>query len=69
MSRMKYLVLFILLVLILLVASVLFGVLTYGLDAQGASHPGPSWESAGRSPWLAQAGTGRLDHTGGAWRS
>jgi hypothetical protein len=37
MSRLRYRILFLLLVLILLLASLIFGVLTYWLDAEGPS--------------------------------
>ena len=56
MSRVRFRVIFIVLVLILLLASILFGVLTYGLDSVQSPPPGTeggavdhAWMSAAES--------------------
>ncbi len=55
MSRKRFIVLFILLVLILLVASALFGVLTYGLNTREPLDSTPEPGSAGQMGWVALA--------------
>jgi hypothetical protein len=55
MSRKRFIVVFILLVLILLVASGLFGVLTYGLNTREPPDSTPEPGSAGRIEWMALA--------------
>jgi hypothetical protein len=57
MSRNRFGIVFILLVLILLVVSTLFGVLTYWLDAEAVSPPSPG-----------QGGMLPVEHTQGSGR-
>jgi hypothetical protein len=52
MSRSRFRIVFVLLVLILLVASVLFALLTYWLDAGGAAEPGTGQGDMGSSTSL-----------------
>jgi hypothetical protein len=56
MSRKRFIIVFILLVLILLAASALFGVLTYGLNIREPLDSTPEPGSAGRMEWVALAG-------------
>lgn len=56
MSRNRFIVIFILLVLILLVASALFGLLTYGLGKDGSPASTPEPGSAGRLQLVILAG-------------
>ena len=71
MSRNRFVVIFILLVVILLVASALFGVLTYGLNTQEALDPTPEPGSTGPMEWATLAGgpgpptSGKLERPSG----
>jgi hypothetical protein len=69
MSRSRFTVLLILLVLILVAASILFGVLTYGLDGEEPPTPTPSQGSGSQHtlvgtdrqvPWIRPAKMGRF---------
>jgi hypothetical protein len=72
MSRKRFILVFILLVVILLVASALFGVLTYGLNTQEALDPTPEPGSTGPMEWVTLAGapgppsSGKLEQPSGS---
>lgn len=55
MSRKRFIVVFILLVIILLMASALFGVLTYGLNTKEPMHPTPEPGGTLRTVWVTRA--------------
>ncbi|MEJ2736683.1 MAG: hypothetical protein P8189_24480 [Anaerolineae bacterium] len=71
MSRKRFIVVFILLVVILLVASAVFGVLTYGLNTQEPLDPTPEPGSTGPMGWATLAGgagppsSGKLEQPSG----